>query len=86
MIATALSLLSGLSVLDAVLAVAALLAPVVLAARARRRGPQAEFYTGPMWSWCPVEKTWTPHQSDAGVRHCLSCKTTTPNTEGEPRA
>jgi hypothetical protein len=67
-------------VLSTVLVVLAVAALVLLRYRCRPRpwsGPSAGFRVGPLWSWCPAEEFWTPHQFDAGVRRCLSCKTTT---------
>ncbi|MFI9026383.1 hypothetical protein [Streptomyces sp. NPDC053560] len=42
-----------------------------------RRADHRGFHRGSPWVWCPAEETETPHQLDAGVRHCLSCKTST---------
>ncbi|KPI33373.1 hypothetical protein OV450_1461 [Actinobacteria bacterium OV450] len=58
-----------------------LLAAARVFPRRPRRGPQAGFRVGPLWTWCPAEERQTPHLVDAGGRRCLSCKTSTSTTE-----
>ncbi|MFD4315070.1 hypothetical protein [Streptomyces sp. NPDC058548] len=76
---------NALAVVMGLLAAACLAVPVVRGVHPQHRPqPRASaigFRVGPLWSWCPVEKSLTPHRIDAGLRRCHSCKSTTPMKE-----
>lgn len=60
-----------------VAAVLALAAGVLLLPRPQRSEPAAPARVGPLgrlWSWCPIENTFTPQYEDGRGRRCLSCQ------------